>query len=867
MGSLSFNQFWIHGSNHVSGTGNPAISLELGISGKGNSQTGVASVEFWASLNSMGTGSTFNYAINIYAGSKDDSHLLFSKPATNKGGPSTWSSGEYSGIKTLDLNIPSGSTTVPIYIVFSSAYDSSDAYGCGCSGFASGHKFFVGDLQVLKSGSPSAPTKCSVSKTEVLVGGKFNIDYDGSSCEYRLRDIDGNWSNWYNFYGSSYTIPEDFTVTAVQFRSRNIDYEYVSPYSSYVTSKIVYSKLTAPRKPTLSSNPVVLGNSVTAKSTHLSEEVSGIVVAPATINYRWYSSDGSQVSTSKTYTPEVSGYYCKTFASLANFVSSDYSTVSESVEVVCPVPSNLGFSPNPVVVGNSATLSCTVDSRCSAEYNISRDGGSSWTSSTESFRITNSTCTFRARSTKEGCTSSGWINLGSNIPAKLPAPSVSVSPSPVTVEQSVSLTCTSEDFPSATPEFQYSRGSSLATCTSPFKIMNSGYKFRVRISMSGYVTSDWSSWSSEVVVYFEPRDMSSKGFSPTFSIDSSETPFVVSGTEVTVSWGEFRPALNLGRFNYYVLDLVCFDGFSDWNVVETVKGTNSPLDTSVTSGSIILDEDKTLGQKCKLRLSCQYIDSSGNLYGPQESAQFFSKEYYISGYPAQPETLYPSGQNFTSCNLKPRIIFKVSNPSYLEDTNIYDVRVSISSNSGTAEYTLSSNPEYFCTKDGPASLPLSSGSVLVFTPESSEEQRTFRIYSTNAYLENKRPTVVVCSYDSLPYAKKGEVLRKTQKDHLVDRVKGTLKDYEKILTISLPEQENAGPDYVVKSLFVSLIEVLRQTYETVVSQYAPRPENEIDLGEVNTTADKPPVIADRSNFVVTLGNYFNDVLYVLKSML
>ena len=879
MASISNNKFQWHGSGSGYGLENaPDIYLRYTvtsgkISGEGSSRT--IPLTFDVALNALpqpGLYSTFGFPIRMFTSHPElvnneyQTTPFLHKPPS----PSQWGDDDYSGSETVSVKISDvesdGSYDVSIYIATYQRVTTTEE-GCGCGeDAAKGHNpTSFGKIQLFSSGSPSAPT-CSVNKTEVLVGGSFVCTYSGSTCQYRTRNSSGSWGSWTDWSkssGSTFTVASDYSISAVQMRSRTVDQSYMTPESSYTESSVVYLKLPAPSKPVVSPNPVSFGSSVTATSTHNN---SGV-----TVNYVWYNSSGSSVGTGKTLTPESPGHYCKTYATRNNFVQSDYTSASDVVEIKLNAPSSLTLMQVPMYnmalsrFSKTANAATTNPSGLTLVWQYSTNN-STWNAWSDSHKVTSSYIYVRAKYSKTGYVDSNWTS-GTSGNTKLNKPtSLSVSPDPVTVELSVTASVTVDSGATANYTWYKSNGSQISGQTSRTYTTKyadgTGIYAKVQASRSGFVSSDISDASNSVVVYFEPRSMKDNGFRVTFNT----TDLVIPGTNLFSSWNDFKPSLNLGRFNYYVLEILSNSNRS-WKSSGSVSGSNTPTSTSVNSSAITVGASLA-GLTCKLRLSC-YYKTSETVVGPRSTAQFESEEFLVGGYPNQPEFLYPGVRDFKTCNLSPRIIFKVSNPDMLPDKVIYDIRIVVKTNSGNTTYTFKDNSNMFFDKDGQiTSRTLPSEKCVTFKLPQSEEVRTVQVYCRNAYLETANPEVVVSSYVTASYPVKGTVLsNKGHREAIYSVAREVLNGYRKINdSQGLEVLETTTYPPVVKSFCIPILRLLKSTYETVL-KYAPRQSDDISIGGIDTSTENPYVITDKENFGTTLGNFFNDIYFVLKNML
>lgn len=970
MASISNDKFQWHGEGSGYGSENsPKIYLHYVVTsgdiiGEGSSRS--VPLTYEVGLNALSGTATFGFPIRVFIEKPNDptggdyslseDYRLFTKPYSD----SQWGSDTYKGSKTKSVSIndvnEDGTYDVNLYIA-TYYYTVTNSDGCGCGKEASKGQTAtqLGSIQLFTPGAPEVPASCSVSKTEVLVGGSFVCTYSGNRCQYRTRNASGVWGSWVDWNetsGSTFTIASDYSVSAVQMRSYNVDQSYMISESDFVESSVVYSKLPSPTKPAISPSPVLFGNSVTATSTHVNSR--------CTINYEWFDSANLTVGLGHSFPPPSSGHYCKAFVTKSYFVKSDYSPSSGEIRVKLNSPASLVLMQVPMynmklsdftksinateinpegltvvwqysidesswtdwsgshkvtspyiyvrvkytksgyvesdwtsdISGNTklnAPVSVTVGqpmynsllsdlsksispptagnpSDSSTEWQYSTGSSGSWISWNDSHKIVSPYVYLQARYTKSGFVSSDWIS-GTSGNTKLNKPSsLSASPSPVTVELPVTVTAVA-DADAVVNYFWYkSDGSQISGQSGSTYITNytdgSGVYAKAQATRPGYVSSDLSDASSPVVVYFEPRSMSSNGFKVTFNTSSLVTP----GTSLFSSWNDFKPLLNLGRFNHYVLELLSSrDG--SWVLEESVSGGNIPTSTSVDSYAIEVGPDLA-GLSCKLRLSC-YYKSGDSVVGPQTTAQFESDEFIVGGYPLQPEFIYPGVRDFKTCNLTPRLIFKVSNPDNLPDTNIYDIRVVVKTNSGDVIYTFKDNSDMFFDKNGSIVVDvIPNETFVVFKLPSSSDIRTVQVYCKNAYLEVLSPSVVVCTYVTSSYPAKGTILsNKNHREEIYSKVREVVEGYRKINgdkgLVSL-ESSNYPP--VVKSFCIPILNLLKTTHDAIL-QYAPRQAADIRIEGIDTSTEQPFVVTNTESFGTTLGNFFSDIYYILKNML
>lgn len=839
------------------------------ISGEGDSRT--ISLTYTVSLRGLSGSSTFGFPIRVFTSPPEDPNNYSGSLLYKNSSPNQWSDYAYGGSRTVDVRISDvssdGSYTANLYIA---TYQNGTTVkeGCGCGEYAAKGQSptRLGLIQLFNSGAPEAPATCSVNKTEVLVGSSFTCTYSGNRCQYRTRNssgVWGSWTDWSESSGSTFTPASDYTVSAVQMRTYTVDQTYMTPESDFTESSIVYLKLPVPSQPTVSPNPVNFGSSVTATSAHANSDTS--------VNYVWYDSTNSSVGTGRSFSPRTPGHYCKSYATRDNFVQSDYSSASAVIEVKLNAPSSLTLMQVPMynmplssfTKSMSAATTNPTDVTVVWQYSVNNSTWSAWS---DAHKVTSSYIYVRARYTKTGFVDSDWIS-GTSGNTKLNKPtSLSVSPDPVTTDLSVTASVIVDSGATANYTWYKSNGSKISGQTGRTYTTShadgTGIYAKVQATRAGFVSSDISDASNSVDVYFEPRNMESSGFRVTFNV----TNLVIPGTNLFSSWNDFKPSLNLGRFNYYVLEILSNSNGS-WRSSGSVSGSNTPTSTSVTSSTITVSATLA-GLTCKLRLSC-YYKIGETVVGPQETALFESAEFLVGGYPNQPEFLYPGVRDFKTCNLSPRIIFKISNPDMLPDKTIYDIRIVVKTNSGSTTYTFKNNSDMFLNKDGQITASaLSSGQVISFKLPQSTEVRTIQVYCRNAYLETVNPEVVVSTFVVTNYPVKGSVLsNRGHREAVHSTAREVLDGYKKINGgYSLDSLETSSYPPVVKSFCIPILSLLKSTYESVL-MYAPRQSTDLDIGSINTSADRPPIVTDSENFGITLGNFFSDIYYILKNML
>lgn len=867
----------------------------------------------------------FGYYLKVFAGSTTTAgFIVINKPR----GVSTWGGLDYAGctgFANAEVVDSDG------YARFKITIDSD----CEChpQSFTVG----VGATFKLMNAKPEAPY-CTASGA-ALAGSYASCTWTGSGLEYRTRNSQfGTWSEWKTsssnsssgYKNGSVYVPSDLSVSGVQFRSYNYDSTCATKYA-YTESEIIKVALPQPSAPTVTT-PITLGGSSTASKPSYS--VSG-----ASMTFQWYDPSGNEVSTNASYKPPKSGYYCKVLASKDGFVPF-YSPASEKVEVVCPNPTNLSQSPDPVMFGSSVTLRYSINSQCTAE--IQFYNGSSWVSSNGTNTVNNKTNQFCIRAKKSGCTSSSWVYLDLNIRLKPPtvtvspmtvysgdkvnlgfsgtyppgtsavfvyryagggevpttspftiikprcqfrcyvecegytwsdwsawspevavklrAPSVTVTPSTITVKETLTLSASyPESGVNPTYHFQKDIGGKQSSCSTSVTAEKS-IKFRAYASKSGYTSSDWSSWATPTV-RTNPVNMKTKGFNVEFSPNAFDS--VTPEMSFKATWGSFSPSYALGRFDYYWYGLYYMNG-SKKTLYTSKEGSNNPL--SPGSSQLIVIPPSLVGKTCWLELWPTY--SGDKQY--DSASHFESPKFEVSAFPNLPDLIYPGTVSTTSCNKSPRLVFKVKNPDYIENEptsshGIEDIRIVEARDDGTFTFTFKKNKDKFKPVSGEFGNVVPSSSYVTYVPDPYEGSRTFRIYCSNHYLETKNPVSTTVKYTPFDYVQKGTKVVLSQVEKIDKVVQDAFDSYEKLLGESITI-DSRGSEYLEKSPAVSTVNKLNQVYKKVLT-YSPRPSGTIDIDSIDVTTSNLPVSADSSTFSNVPGNYFNDVLYILKNML
>lgn len=488
---------------------------------------------------------------------------------------------------------------------------------------------------------------------------------------------------------------------------------------------------------------------------------------------------------------------------------------------------------------------------------------------------------------------------------KLNAPRTSYTASSTggyTIGESVTVTSSSSTNPSS---LSYTIGYSTNSGTSQsgtyggnsvsHTLTNNTTKFRSKVSKTGYADSDYSSWTSAVPVYYEPRNMTSNGFTHSFKSDGSDitsSTVAIPGKTLVVSWSSFLTSKNLGRFNQVVIKVLDSSG----NILLSVKDSNTPS----TSGSSSIEVVPEWGGKtCKLRLECLCLYDSVE-YGPQETAVFESEEFLVGGFP-EISMIYPSTSEFYSCNNHVRLIFDVINPSYFSDRKINNVTVRVVTQSGVIDYNYNTqSKKYFMSTVSEKPEEIDSGTRVDFTlPETSEELNgvTLKVRCSNEFL-NSEWCDVTLNYidtarglsssghiDSSGYVSPGRPLLESDMICIHDWTRDVLKGYSNFKSSAwkdaddnLPDQDSDGNYLVQKRPYYNragVIYLLKSVYDLVKVYSIPPESYRIDLDKIDiynldpelVQSSKPPFQeSDNGKFTPT-GNYFNYILYILKNML
>lgn len=480
-----------------------------------------------------------------------------------------------------------------------------------------------------------------------------------------------------------------------------------------------------------------------------------------------------------------------------------------------------------------------------------------------------------------------------------PTTSLSSSTSGFTIGTNITPTVSEGNNPSGCERYHQVSLNSSSTWTNvsvPYTI-SSGSSVRFRTSLSkvaGYTSSDWGSPSSTVSIYYEPRSMSSNGFTVNYrytppngtetNLPTGDNVAVPTGS-VKINWSSFLASKNLGRFNYYRVYI--YKEGTTTSPLASQSGSNDP--NSSKSQTFTISPDWA-GQRIYLKLEClcRWPDStSGALYGPNTSTGVFtSSSFLVGGYPEVPVVKYPLGTTFSSANKRLRLIFTVSNPPYLSDWDITDVEVEVRGTS-TRTYKYSTSPAHFYSKmsNKPDTIP--SGTILDFTtPEvdNISSGTTYRIRCSNQYMTGDWTGYYFLNFISLDYMVQNRKLLETDmiKLHqsLVDITRGYTNYnsnlYSEISVMYPPKVEQ--DKYLVKATGVYLgssgiIKKLSSLYDLVSVNSVPPSGLGLNFSQIDTITTTQVVDAQSPPFSVSggyyqpKGNYFNIIINVLKSML
>lgn len=487
------------------------------------------------------------------------------------------------------------------------------------------------------------------------------------------------------------------------------------------------------------------------------------------------------------------------------------------------------------------------------------------------------------------------------ITCKLNAPTTSLSSSTsgFTIGTNITPTVSEGNNPSGCERYHQVSLNSSSTWTNvsvPYTI-SSGSSVRFRTSLSkvaGYTSSDWGSPSSTVSIYYEPRSMSSNGFTVNYrytppngtetNLPTGDNVAVPTGS-VRINWSSFLASKNLGRFNYYRVYI--YKEGTTTSPLASQSGSNDP--NSSKSQTFTISPDWA-GQRIYLKLEClcRWPDStSGTLYGPNTSTGVFtSSSFLVGGYPEVPVVKYPLGTTFSSANKRLRLIFTVSNPPYLSDWDITDVEVEVRGTS-TRTYKYSTSPAHFYSKmsNKPDTIP--SGTILDFTtPEvdNISSGTTYRIRCSNQYMTGDWTGYYSLNFISLDYMVQNRKLLETDmiKLHqsLVDITRGYINYnsnlYSEISVMYPPKVEQ--DKYLVEATGVYLgssgiIKKLSSLYDLVSVNSVPPSGLGLNFSQIDSVTTTQVVSAQSPPFSVSggyyqpKGNYFNIIINVLKSML
>lgn len=444
--------------------------------------------------------------------------------------------------------------------------------------------------------------------------------------------------------------------------------------------------------------------------------------------------------------------------------------------------------------------------------------------------------------------------------------------------------------------------------------------FRLYLTKQGYVESDTSGNFSTVL--YEPRDMSSGTggeFNPSFSYQSAsgdayqidqnfkEVVIVKQGLETSkiyISLQRFSPELNLGRFNYYRVSFIDVNSSSALYSREASWSPNQigiiSIDLGKTGTSLI---GKTV--KVKLECLCRWPESSTNIYGPKSSAIFETPvSFLVGGLPLTPEMIYPYG-DLSTCNIRPRILFKVGNPDYLDDEPITDIFVTnVRLFNSTTSYSYRNNPSDFAVVRGGAD---SSGNILnnsvvaYYFPEGYQTSNSaVKVFCKNRYGESKTAATFNVNRLDDPIAPlSGEILNQLtlstfKKKLILHPLSGPqdwLDSYRTILEdaglLSSNFWEDPDDDYTwqVSPMTGYTIPRLKDLYDYIVDNYGYHRNlstgsyrdffDFIDVGETTSIitaklfnpppSNKPFDV--EGNYFSPKGNYFTFAYYALKYLM
>lgn len=890
------------------------------------------------------SGDRFSYGLRIFAGRKafegssgGSAVKILTKDVDFTPGGAPWSQVNQSGSVTVDIKrTPSTNTSdagyidsqgyVHLFICIQTSDDNNWSFtgsGCGCSGLQRGLvlELIQGSVitsrpKLLITGKPDKPS--ITASSPVLVGKTFSVSCSASDFNYTTNNGTSYSSNT---AVRSFTIPSDHSIYNYKFRARNRDYRYVSEWSDYVEAT-VSAKLNIPSSPTFNTNPVLYGNDVSV--------VTPSYPTPVEWNFLW-----SDSVTTKTRSNVITtGLTCRIRVSKNNFISSDYSSSSGVLEVKLNSPSDLSYAPKPVILNDSVTLSCSKnnnpsDSTVMYEYGEAStyNNVTSWVTllGDEIDHISSNQFWVRSKvvDSSGDFIDSDYCILGSAIQVKLPKPEIIDQFTSITILNTLNLSFTydsqlsplnknavfvlfgfkdktlSEVVKSVNPNKNYFKviknGEQSETADgfiSIFKVLD-GAVFKLQLSKSGYVDSDLSESSNEVVVYYEPNKMIDHGFTYKFlseNLEIAESQLVLPGQSVSSNWSSYSSVrsgqndpgpdngLMFGRFSRYRLELQKKVSNSEYKVVSQVSGSNDPS-RSGNSSAITINPSYSYngetivvaGSICRLALTCYY-----NSEGPvEESPIFYSPEFQIAGYPNKPEMIYPSiesGKSFTTCNLRPKIVFKVSNSEYLPDAQIYDIRVEVVEGTRIVTYTFKNNPEYFLlSKSLTDEGHIQNETYVSFILTESTLNRTVRVWSSNAYMENDLPVTVTSNYQDLKYPIKGDKISQTQINVMYDSLVDVINTgYSKLKNDSgaviRPYNSYSKYPVILLETVKDLTESLLKIYQELLKYTSKRSTDFTGRPEFVDSLIITEII-NQENPQYVNGNYFNNIVYILKMML
>lgn len=420
-------------------------------------------------------------------------------------------------------------------------------------------------------------------------------------------------------------------------------------------------------------------------------------------------------------------------------------------------------------------------------------------------------------------------------------------------------------------------------------LTSSSTRFRSKVSKSGYKDSDYSSWTEPVSVYYEPRSMTSNGFTFSFySNGSAITSETVSqpGASLSVSWSSFLTSKNLGRFNYFRFSLI---DSSTNEVLSFKEGSNDP--SSESSVSIEVDPDWS-GKSCYLKLECIcYYETS--YHGPQSSGVFESSTFLVGGSPYV-RVVYPYSTEFYSCNRRVRLIFDVISPSNLNGGNITNVTVKVrtSSREMSYNYNNSSSRQNFYSTLSVKPDEIVSGSRIDFTlPEITDDLNgsVFQIKCSNELMDSDWTSQIKLNYvdtgksfsDTSGYISSGRTLLKSDMMHIHDWTRDVLRGYYnfnssawRVADSLIPDRDKEGYYLVQERPCKETISLLSSVYNIVKNYSLPPDSLVIDLNKIDINSSGEKVEASKPPFSLLvegkfspIGNYFNYILYILKNML